>query len=288
MFGYIALTILLTGSIVGSWTDIKIREVSNWLSFGLIFSMLAIRLGQGIYLGQYGYLLEAATAGFLFLSLGVILFYSGQWGGADWKLLTAYGIGFGSLWGEFSPLFEPIWPFYLTLLMNILVVSVLYTLPLALLYALRNKKVLSKCRKTVGRNENLAMLLGFGASALAVSYTGESVLWVFSLLAPLYALSKFLKPIENTYLTKLKKINELVEFDIPVKDIKVGGKLIISSEGPNGMTLANLKQLKKLEKSKKIPGTMLVKWGFPLAPAFPIGLALSLIFGDFIIAFASL
>ena len=77
MFGYIALIVLLSGSLIGSRTDIKIREVSNWLTFGLIFSMLAIRLGQGIYLGQYVYLLEAATAGFLFLTLGVILFYSG-------------------------------------------------------------------------------------------------------------------------------------------------------------------------------------------------------------------
>jgi prepilin signal peptidase PulO-like enzyme (type II secretory pathway) len=54
------------------------------------------------------------------------------------------------------------------------------------------------------------------------------------------------------------------------------------------MTPANLKELKKLAKAKKITGTMRVKWGFPLAPAFPIGLAISLIFGDFVIALAAL
>ena len=79
---------------------------------------------------------------------------------------------------------------------------------------------------------------------------------------------------------KIVKADQLVEFDIPQSDIKIGRKLIASSKDPNGMTVGQIGQIKKYIQSRKLANEFRIRWGIPLTPVFPITLVASLYFGD--------
>ena len=79
---------------------------------------------------------------------------------------------------------------------------------------------------------------------------------------------------------RIRKADELVEFDVPENDIKIGKKIIVNSNDPNGLTVEQLEQLRKFARAGKIKNEFKVKWGIPLIPVFPITLVASLYIGD--------
>ena len=104
----------------------------------------------------------------------------------------------------------------------------------------------------------------------------------------LWALSKFLKAVENNCMYKHIPVGMMVEFDVPEHDIEVRKKVIVSKSDPNGITLEQIEEVKKLAKQGKIPKTVRIKWGVPLIPVFPMTLLFSLFVGDAFLAMLSL
>lgn len=278
MIPYLILGIALVGSIFASYSDIKKREVSNWLSFGMIFSILALRILYGFLYKEYFDLMISLLAGALFFVIGIAFFYSGQWGGADLKILTAFGIGFGTLFEEFTPMFISLWPFFLTFLINFFMVALVYSLAYAFIMGLRNKKVLSDFKGSLNRYEQIAgMVIGLIAILLGVY---KRIFLLVILIPLLWFLFKFLKPVEKHCMYKVTNVKDLVEFDVPEKDVVVDGETIVDSNNPDGMTLEQVKKIQDFVKKGKLSKTLKVKWGAPLIPVFPISLILSVTIGD--------
>ena len=79
---------------IASYTDLKTREVPDWISYGFLFSVIGIRaifaIRDGVDVLITGIL--GLIAGAL---LGMLFYYSHQWGGADTKLLMGVGTVIG-------------------------------------------------------------------------------------------------------------------------------------------------------------------------------------------------
>ncbi len=82
-FFILGLAVLLIASI----NDLKIREVPDWLSYTFLFTAVIANLILSVMGNDYWIILNS-LAGVLFgFILGVILFYTGQWGGGDSKIM---------------------------------------------------------------------------------------------------------------------------------------------------------------------------------------------------------
>jgi len=119
----ILITISLIALIFASITDIKIKEVPDWLSYGLISSGLFIRLISSIVLNQYSYFLFGLAGLAVMFVIGEILYHTKMWGGGDAKLLMGLGVTLATtpFYLESSSV-----PFLLILFMLILFSGVIY------------------------------------------------------------------------------------------------------------------------------------------------------------------
>jgi len=81
--------------VFGSITDLKKREVLDYLSYFLIIASFGIRGIYSIVYSDISILLSGVIGFLIFLSLSVALYYTGQWGGGDSKVLMGLGAGIG-------------------------------------------------------------------------------------------------------------------------------------------------------------------------------------------------
>jgi len=74
---------------IGSITDLKTREVPDWINYSFLFTGFIINLIYAVLFNNYFIVLNS-IAGFIFgFLLALLLFYTGQWGGGDSKMLIA-------------------------------------------------------------------------------------------------------------------------------------------------------------------------------------------------------
>ncbi|MFH1450670.1 MAG: A24 family peptidase [archaeon] len=278
LVGIIIIVIALAATAYGSYTDIKIREVPNWITFPLIGVMLLLRFIDYAITRNAGNLVYSLITGGVFLAIGLFMFYTSQWGGADLKMLTAFGFGFGTLLGPFSPQYVGPWPFGITLLMNLLIIAACYSIIFGLGVSVGNKKVYEETKKSMKQYEMHGIFLLFIVGSLAAMF--DPIYFLVAMLAPLWLLMRYMKSVEKHCLNRLRSWDQVVEFDVPIKDIKVKGKVVMNSKDPNGFTPEKLKYMKQLAREGKIPKQIKVKWGLPLTPAFPMALLMSVFFGD--------
>ncbi len=274
----LAFAVALSGMSIASYTDFVKREVPNKISFGLIIAMVVLRLFYAVQQENMYLFWIGIGIGALFLGLGMLFFYAQQWGGADVKLLTVLGVGFATVYPEFAPKLAVSWPFFITILMNFFFIAAAYSLLYAIGLSLTNRKVYYDLRAAVTKND--IIFLGISISAVLILGFFERFFYFFTIVPFFWFLMKFLKSVDKNCMYKIAGANELVEFDIPQKDIKAGRKTIVNSKDPNGMTLSQIGQIKRLVKAGKLSNEFRVRWGIPLIPVFPITLVASLYFGD--------
>ena len=80
----IDLLLLLVGLavfIIGSITDIKTREIPDWVSYSAIILGLGLRLLYSLSTLDWSFFLYGLLGFGIFLALGLFMFYTGQWGG---------------------------------------------------------------------------------------------------------------------------------------------------------------------------------------------------------------
>src|SRR3989344_2135235 len=104
------LIIAMVWLIFATLSDIKTKEIPNWLNYSLIilsiltYSLISLKARSIIPLA---YSIAAFIA---FFVIGSIMYYSKQWGGGDAKLLAALGAAFPVypeiLKNYFTPKFE--------------------------------------------------------------------------------------------------------------------------------------------------------------------------------------
>lgn len=281
---YVLVSVALIWLIAASITDIKKREVPDWLNFSLIIIALALKSLQSIITEDFTILLNAIIALVIFLALANLMYYTRQWGGGDSKLIIGLGIIFVQYPPTFLQFFDPKLTilFPLTFFVNLLFIGAIYAIVYSLTLTIKNFDKVKKYTKVNRKNYKksglilplisifliiISFLLKFPISNLVLSI-GVSLL----VLYPLLILTKV---VENSLMIKKLPTKKLTEGDWIYQPIYYKKRLLISNKIP-GITKNHISLLKKYRIRNVI-----IKEGIPFVPAFLISTIISLIFGNF-------
>lgn len=251
--------------------DFKTREVPDLVSYGLLLFAISYGVGNALILESWVPLFQMLLGLGILLFIALIMYYSGQWGGADSKLLIGIGALLGLGFGKWDALL-----FVLFLLFSGAFYGILYAFILALinrkrvlksfLKRLREKRILWWRKRVLGLSFVLLLLL------LIIPW--ELKLFCLGIIITLYLgfyLWLCVKVIEEEVLIKEYPVSKLTEGDWIKEEVKVKGKLIV---GPKdlGITKEQILTLKKL-KVKRV----LVKEGIPFVPSFLVAFILFIV-----------
>src|SRR3989344_3637018 len=251
VFTVVAIIILVIAAII----DIKTKEVPNIASYSLIAIVLSLKLIKSIIEKNFMYFIYALIGLGIFLIVGLVLYYTKQWGGGDAKLLMGIGAAFLFYPLELKEFFNPVindFPFILTILINIFIVGSIYSILWCIGILIKNKSF-SKVIKS---------------SIKDISNSKITLIW--------FTIIFIIITIESDYLIKEIPIAKLTEGDWVLNEIKIKNKLIYKPQN-TGISKNNILKLKKL-KIKKVT----IKEGIPFVPAIALGTIISIILGNLI------
>ena len=251
------LLIAVAGSVLAGLWDLKTTEVPDQLPIGMVIVGIAYWILQG-FLGDWYPFTVSIIIGTTLLTVGLVMYKKGQWGGADAWILAAIGY--------MVPVYNGI--FILPYLMNFMLVSIFYTIAYSVIIGLLNRSVLKYVAKDF--RENLKFILGVPAGVIiAILVASTSVPRIITLIPKLVPLI-FLLLVFWRYAFVIEK--HVFRKRIPVSKLRKGDVL----EGGNWVGLTD-QQIKKLRKQKHF---VVVKDGMRFVPVFAIALVLTLLFGN--------
>ena len=282
MYQTILFGLAFLALIVGSITDMKKREVPDWVNYGLMLTALSLRGIFSIYLLNYFIIINGLVGFGLMFLLACIMFYSGQWGGGDAKLLMALGAIFGiSLSFEFQTIY--------TFLINLILIGSLYGLAWTMYLFFKNwsntkkefKKVLLT-KRAMGLRIPLYLLsiLFFVGAYFIIELRGPFILFGFFMPLMFYVWA-YTKVVENVAMLKHISPTKLTEGDWIAEDIVYKGKIIV---GPKdlGINKKQIEILNQLHQRGKM-NTVLIKEGIPFVPSFLFAFIATLILENWIL-----
>ena len=275
MLELILFAVGILGFGAAAYFDLRYTEFADWLPYGMIILVLAIRTIFSIFTGNFLILTNSIIFGLLFLGLGFLLYFTKQWGDGDAWLLGVLGFLFPDKESMiFFHGYGSIIPFYLTLIFNLFLVSLFYIVAYSLVLGAKNKSVRKEFSLSLKRSKK--GVLGLSATVLVAvliwtlyfvyfQSTYSFLLFPFysavGLIYLLYFFSKYAKAIEKKAFTK----------KIPTSKLKVGDVLV--SDKWRGLTK---KDIQKLRKTKKF---VEIKEGIRFAPVFLITVLVTALYG---------
>lgn len=303
VYSTILFSVTLIGLIIATITDLKTREVPDWLSYGLIAIGLGLNLLFSFIYNDYWFFVNSLVGFLLFLMVALIMFYAGQWGGGDSKVLMSLGalIGFDVRFIKFPFMIvdktygftqlEKIFSNFLVgFFINILLMGAIYGLIWSFSMAFMNwknfyrefKKVLNNVRIIKLRRYVIVLFFLMIVLSFFLRKTFfSSILFALSaMIVLIFYLWVFVKAIEKTCMIKQVTPDKLTEGDWIAKNVMVDGKYIC---GPKdlGIEKKQIRKLVGLYKQKKI-NKIWIKEGIPFVPSFLVAYILSLVFGNWL------
>lgn len=267
--------------IIGSIEDIKTREIMDYSNFSLISLGIGLNLFYAIIFDSWITFLHSLAGLAIFVGIAFLMYYAGQWGGGDSKML----MGLGALIGlEFS--FTNL-PFIVDFFINTLIVGAIYGMLWSLILSIKHlKKVSKSLKERLNEKKVYKKYLLFLSVSLIIFglFLHNSFTWIIigsiifiSFFA--FYLWNYIKAIEKVIMYKHLKIEQLTEGDWIVDDIIIDNKRIC---GPKDLGISNeqILELKKLKKDNKI-NKVLVKEGIPFVPSFLFAFIVTLLVRNF-------
>ncbi len=260
MLELILLIISILVLFLASYTDLKTREVPDWLNYGFIAAALGIRT---IYSFQEGWstLLSGVIGLAVAFLVGSIFYLTHQWGGGDTKLLAGMGAMIGISYPFSKASLTLLW-FFLALLF----IGALYGLAWMIILFLQKKQQVSRhFRFLLGEYKGIHIASGGAAVFFALTSIPLPFLWPLVLFPlVLFYLFLFVESVEQTSFFKDVAIGKLTEGDWLAEDVFVEGKRVVKSTTLGMKELSTLNRLKTEGKLK----TVLIKEGLPFVPSF--------------------
>lgn len=255
--------------LIAAYTDLKTREIPDWLNYGLIFSALGIR---AIFALSFGFpIVLSGLLGFaVFFMLAYLLYHSNQWGGGDSKLLMAMGavIGIPYPFGQDS--FLLLW-----FLLTMLFFGALYGLGWMIVLAIKKKdQVIPRWKAMLREHQKAQILLAIGSGLFLLLSVWHSFLWPL-IIAPLgmFHLFLFVHTVEKSCFLKCTAPGKLTEGDWLAEDIIIHGQKTMEMKTLEKKDLHRLQQLGEEGKLKEV----LIKEGIPFTPSFLAAYAIMVI-----------
>jgi len=278
----IGIIIAFVALVIASITDLHNREVPDYVSYGLIFVAFAISVMYSLI--EWSYIpLVTSTMGFVIaLIVAYGMFYLGQWGGGDSKLI----MGLGAILGfNVFPIFGENNFWLLILIASIVFCGAMYGLVWSIFLAIKNRKIfmknmnlwLQKREVLITRRIMLIVILLMIVAILTI-VPSEFKIMLLTFVVMLYMIFYiwlFVKVIEESCMVKEVSVNNLTEGDWIYKDVFIGKKYIT---GPKdlGVSREQIVLLKKYQAKGKIK-TITIKEGIPFIPAFLIAYVVTII-----------
>ena len=315
MFNWILVGVGFVFLGYSSWLDWKTREVDDKITHSFVGLAVGLQLARALAgWGSWSEFGFAIGIGALFFAVGWLMYRTGQWGGADVKILAGLGIMFANFpeVGGFEVGFEIGFPF--SYFINIFLVAFAYSIVWSLGLAVREKKVRGEFVKVVGkdlRELGLVLALIVAAFVLSVGFfvyrfglgAGEAVGfmgplgYLFLVIPGFWFLIKFVKVVEEECFRLDVKAGKLREFDLLIEDVLVekgnflrvkpdkerrkrAERVVYDSADPNGLRPAEIEEIRTLVKGGKIVDGFVMKWGLPFVPVFLIALPITVWVGN--------
>lgn len=275
----ILIILALLALIFATITDLKVKEVPDWLSYSLIFSAFSIRLIASITYTNYLYFLYAILGFAAMFLLGTVFYYSKQWGGGDTKLLIGLGVVFAT-----KPFFTPEtkFPFLAILLFNILIIGAFYGLFWTFILIAKHWDRFKIRFKVKLRDEKVKLVEKIIAAVIIVNilliftlqdnFTRFTIIILNGLLIIYLYLWIAVKAIETLSMYKKISPEKLVEGDWVAKNVYKRKELIY--ERNSGISKEDIQKIKDANIEQ-----VTIKEGIPFVPPFLIGTILSILTG---------
>lgn len=269
------ISIAFPALLVATYTDLKTREIPDWLNYGLLVAALGIR---GLFSLSQGFsVVLGGILGFAFFFVVAYIFYlSNQWGGGDSKLLMAMGavIGFSYPLSRNSMML--LW-FFITLLFFGAVYGFVW---MAMLAIKNNRKVMSQWKTTLKEHLTIHIITTIIAGVFVVLTAVYPFLWPLIIIPfGIFYLFTFVSVVEKSCFVKRISPHKLTEGDWLAQDVMVQGKKIMETKT---VDKKDLEALRKLEKEGKIKEVM-IKEGIPFIPSFLMAYLIFLVRPEWII-----
>jgi prepilin signal peptidase PulO-like enzyme (type II secretory pathway) len=284
MIDVILVTIAFAILLIGTFTDFKVREVPDWVNYSGIVLGLGIRSLYSAYSWDYSYILAGLLGFGVFLLIALGMFYLGQWGGGDSKML----MGLGALIGlEFRPD-----GLLIAFFVNMLFIGAAFGVIWGIYLAAKHRgKFMGYANKVVKSKEykRAKLILFIVAGALVIAsfaveyFTAVALITAALVLFVIFYSWLFLTSVEKTSLIKSIPVEKLTEGDWIVKDVVIGKKRIC---GPKdlGISKTQINKLLKLKQQGKIR-KILIKEGMPFVPVFLVSMVVSVVWGNLVLLF---
>jgi len=281
MLDFILLTITLIILILATISDIKTREIPDFLTYSLIFIVVSLNLLNSIIYKNTNYLILIYL--FIFIIIANILYYVRFWGGGDSKLIIGLSLVFINYPKLLINYFQPSlpYPFLITYFINLALTAFIYGLIFSIVLAIKNKDKFKKEFLTLlPKYKTLRIititLTTITITAFYITKIQPLILLIILIFFHPYILI-FVKATENSSLIKLVHPKKITEGDLLAENIKINNQ--IYSKKSLGLEKYQIQQLIKRNK------LVLIKYGIPFAPVFLISTIISLIFGNLFLIF---
>ena len=251
------LVIVFLALIAAAVTDIRRREVPDWISYSLIAVALVVALAESIIFENPAFILKSLAGLATFFVLAALFYYSKLFAGGDAKLLLGIGAALGA---DASFLF------------NTMIVGGAYGLVYSFVLAAINFKDVKKELNKSKVPFMVFMVLAVICLAIALVFNASLFYFIaaVSIFSPLiYA---FTLAVEKVSLIKLVSPDKLTEGDWLLHDITIKGKTIKADF--DGLSKSDIRLIKKAKKAVKI------KYGLPFVPVFLLAFIAELLAGN--------
>jgi len=267
--------------IVASYVDLRILEVPDWLNYAGIAAGIGIHLIFSLQQWNWWPIASSLIGLGIAFALACLMFYTGQWGGGDAKLLMALGALIGFEADKFS--------FGTSFLINLVFIGGAWGLIWTSGLAIKNMKTFWKTFRELshqGKYKRLRIMTMITAVLLIIAsfMLAEFQMEILIVALASYALcylTIFVKSVELCCMQKWVTPDKLTEGDWLLKPVKFGKQELTPPK--LGLEKKHVALLKKLYAQKKID-KVLVKYGIPFAPAFLLAFIATLIFNNIILS----
>ena len=277
--------VVLAALAIASLTDIRTREVPDWLNYGLSVFGLGAGVLLSIAFWTWTYAAYSLLGMGVFFAIAMLMFYAGQWGGGDSKMLIGLGASIG-LPFSFALPYVDLNSFFVSFWLNLLLTAVIYATLWSVFLAVKHrKKVLSELKTALARGMKTRMTVLFFAILVLVSSFAFDERMIKLLLATssvlvtlLLYLPQFMKAVERASMLRRVSPDKLTEGEWIAEDVIVGKERIT---GPSdlGVSREQIKKLSSLHSKGKIK-KVLIKVGIPFVPSFLLAFVATILYGN--------
>ena len=274
MFELLLIVIAFVGSFACGIYDLKTSNVPDSVCILMIASALMLYSISGFLTGDFTSLINSFIVGGLFLSFGLLMYFTGQWGGGDGELLVAMGFLLSGL-----PLVKSIFPIFslsLSFFVNSFFIGAIYSIAYSLVLVYRNPSISKDFVSNMRSSRMSLILLLVIAVSLLFLVISQFILSAISFfIAVLIFFQRFSKTIEKSFYRKIPvsklKVDDMLGEDIP--------KIRLYKRYIKGLTE------KQIDKIRKVKRYVVVREGIRYGIVFPLSLVFTLLFGDFFLFF---